>query len=197
MPSEQLMQEYVITMLKENLPECYQYHNYAHTLYVLDKVIEIGDNEKCTEQEIHLLKVAALWHDTGYIKSYANHELTSCLLAKEQLPAYGFTSGEIAIICGMIMATKIPQTPKTKLEEIIADADLEYLGTKEAEEKATLLFHEIHSLIPSITKAAWDKMQLSFLQTHRFFTLYCQQQKEPIKQTYLKKLLGIRAEGLY
>lgn len=197
MPSEQRMQDHVINMLRDNLPESYQYHNYAHTLYVLDKVVEIGKNEKCTEQEIHLLKVAALWHDTGYIKSYANHELTSCLLVKEQLPAYGYTTAEIKLICGMIMATKIPQTPKTKLEEIIADADLEYLGTKEAEEKAALLFYEIHSLIPSITKEAWDKMQIAFLQTHRFFTPYCKQQKEPIKQNYLKKLQGIWAEGIY
>ena len=35
---------------------------------------------------------------------------------------------DIEIICGIIMATKIPQRPKNYLEEIICDADLNYLG---------------------------------------------------------------------
>ena len=49
-------------------------------------------------------------------------------MAKEELPKFGLSEKDIELICGMIMATKIPQNPKTKLEKIIADADLEYLG---------------------------------------------------------------------
>lgn len=55
----------------------------------------------------------------------------------------------------MIMATKIPQSPKNKLEEIIADADLEYLGTDEAAKKADDFFKELHHLHPSLTKEEW------------------------------------------
>jgi uncharacterized protein len=90
----------------------------------------------------------------------------------------------------MIMATKVPQLPKNKLEEIIADADLEYLGTICVTEKADSLFKELQSLTPSLTKAAWDKMQIAFLQTHHYFTAYCKEKKEPVKQAYLKELMN-------
>ena len=197
MQSEAYMQQYVIAMLKEQLPDYYHYHNYEHTLYVMDKVTEIGQREQCSKEEITLLRVAALWHDTGYTKSYANHEAAGCVMARQELPRFGYTATEIEAVCSMIMATKIPQTPTNKLEEIIADADLEYLGTNEAAEKANGLFLELSALIPSITKTAWDNMQISFLQSHHFFTPWCQQEKEPLKQTYLKQLMENSGSNLH
>src|SRR5262249_13390591 len=134
------MKEFVINLLNEKLPATYYFHGYEHTLYVMDKVIEIGVNENCSEKELELLSVAALWHDVGYIHIYNGHEEEGCELARQYLPGYNFSEKEIDTICGMIMATKIPQSPKNKLEEIIADADLEYLGTTNAASFAELLF---------------------------------------------------------
>lgn len=190
MQNKLYMKDFVTALLKDNIPLCYYYHNYEHTLYVHEKVIQIGRHEGCNEKEIELLSVAALWHDTGYINTYANHEQAGCVLAKKHLPEFGFSEEDIAIITGMIMATKVPQLPKNKLEEIIADADLEYLGTTSAAEKAADLFKELQSLIPSLNKAAWDKMQINFLQTHHYFTAYCKEKKEPLKQAYLKELIA-------
>lgn len=192
MQSKIHMKEFVIGMLNNNLPLFYYYHNYEHTLYVTEKVVEIAQAENCTEEEIKLLKAAALWHDSGYISTYKDHEAAGCLLARQYLPEYGFLPGEIDTICGMIMATGIPQSPKNKLEEIIADADLEYLGTKDAGAKADLFFKEIHQLNPALTKAEWDKRQVSFLQKHLYFTRYCKENKERVKQTYLNELLKNR-----
>jgi predicted metal-dependent HD superfamily phosphohydrolase len=190
MQNKLYMKDFVTALLKDNIPLCYYYHNYEHTLYVLEKVIQIGRHEGCNEKEIELLSAAALWHDTGYINTYANHEQAGCVLAKEHLPAFGFTEDDIILITGMIMATKVPQAPKNKLEEIIADADLEYLGTISAEEKSELLFKELHALIPSLTDAAWHKMQVTFIENHHYFTRYCKEYKEPIKQAYLKELVA-------
>jgi uncharacterized protein len=183
------MKEFVIDMLKEKLPANYFYHNYEHTLHVLEKAIEIGTHEGCTEKEIELLSAAALWHDTGYIKVYAGHEEASCLLAKKHLPKYGYSEKDIARIIGMIMATKILQTPTNKLEEILADADLEYLGTIDVARKAHLLFKELQSLSPSLTAAAWDRMQITFLESHHYFTNYCKTNKDPLRYAYHKKLM--------
>jgi uncharacterized protein len=190
MQSKLHMKEFVIDLLKDNLPVCYYYHNHEHTLYVQEKAIQIGRHQSCTEKEMELLSAAALWHDTGYINSYTGHEEASCKLAAKYLPEYGFSENDIKKICGMIMATKVPQLPKNKLEEIIADADLEYLGTICVTEKADSLFKELQSLTPSLTKAAWDKMQIAFLQTHHYFTAYCKEKKEPVKQAYLKELMN-------
>jgi uncharacterized protein len=183
------MKEFVTDMLRRELPPNYYYHNYEHTLYVLEKVNEIGMHEKCTEEEMKLLRAAALWHDTGYVHTYAGHEEASCLLAKKYLPQYGFTQKEISDILGMIMATKLLQTPTNRLEEIMADADLEYLGTTCPAEKAYLLFRELQSLNPALSEFEWNKMQIAFLENHHYFTDYCKKNKDPLRHHYHKKLI--------
>jgi uncharacterized protein len=184
------MKDFVIRLLNDKLPTFYYYHNYKHTLYVLDKAMEIGVQENCIEKEMRLLNAAALWHDTGYINSYTGHEEESCHLAKQYLPEYGFSNEDINKICGMIMATKIPQSPKDKLEEIFADADLEYLGTENAASIADSFFKEQHSINPLLTKEEWDKTQIAFIEKHHFFTKYCKETKEPVKKEYLNKLIN-------
>jgi uncharacterized protein len=176
--------------LRNNLPEKYYYHNPEHTLYVQEKALEIGRHEMCTEEELELLSAAALWHDTGYIRMYNHHEEQSCLLAKQNLPEYGYSATDIDLICGMIMATKMPQFPKTKLEEIVADADLEYLGTASFEVKSESLFYELQSINPLLTEVKWNQKQILFLQNHQYFTRFCKENREPVKQVYLNKLLN-------
>lgn len=194
MQSKLLMKEFVTDMLKHKVPANYYYHNYEHTLYVQEQAMEIGKHEKCTEKELELLSAAALWHDTGYINTYAGHEEASCLLAKKYLPNYGYSEKDIDKIVGMIMATKILQTPTNKLEEILADADLEYLGTTDVARKAHLLFKELQSLSPSLNIGAWDRMQITFLETHHYFTKYCKATKDPLRYAYHKKLMDAKDE---
>ena len=182
------MKSFVVDFLKKKISALYYYHNYEHTMYVVDKAIEIGRAENCSEHELELLSVAALWHDTGFITTYANHEERSCLLAKENLPRFGYTADDIEKVCGMIMATKIPQSPKNKLEEIMADADLEYLGTADAAGKAENLFKEWRHLDPNLTREKWNTLQISFLQKHHYFTKFCKDTKESQKLAYLKEL---------
>ena len=192
MQSKLHMKDFVLDMLNKNLSEFLFYHDPEHTLYVIDKVIEIGTDEKCSDADMDLLCTAALWHDTGYIYAYAGHEEESCILAKAYLPAYGYTTNEIYAICGMIMATKIPQSPQNKLEEIIADADLEYLGSANAGKIAQNLFKELQHLNPLLTHDQWNETQISFLKHHRFFTRFCRKNADPGKQQYLKKLLSAK-----
>jgi len=189
MQNKSQMQEYVLDMLRSELPKQYHYHNPEHTIYVQEKTLEIGRHEGCSEDELNLLDIAALWHDTGYTRIYKNHEEQSCQLARQYLTEKGISPIEIDQICSIIMATKIPQTPKNKLEEIIADADLEYLGTETFKNKSQDLFHELRSLNPSLTKDKWDQMQISFISKHKYFTRFCQENREPVKQDHLNQLI--------
>jgi len=190
MQSKQPMKDFVISLLENKLSENYYYHNQEHTLYVTEKAIEIGRHEGCTEKELDLLSVAALWHDTGYTRIYNNHEEESCLLARQYLPEYGYSATDIDEVCNMIMATKMPQSPKTKLEEILADADLEYLGTSLFETKADRLFKELKLINTSLTEEKWRSMQILFLQNHRYFTGFCKENRENMKQMNLNKLIN-------
>ncbi len=184
------MKDFVINLLKSKIPLNYYYHNYEHSLYVVKKVIEIGQHENCLEKDLELLATAALWHDTGYINIYSGHEEESCRLVRQYLPGYGFSTADIDLICGMIMATKIPQSPKNKLEEIIADADLEYLGTDNAAVLANDLFKELSALNPMLTKETWNKTEIDFLTTHRYFTRFCKENMQHIKEAYLNSLIN-------
>lgn len=189
MPINEQMKDFVVNLLNEKLSDKYYYHNDEHTLYIAAKAIEIGKQENCTARELDLLYAAALWHDTGYINTYTGHEAESCVLARQYLPGYGFSPDDINKVCAMIMATRIPQSPQSKLEEIIADADLEYLGTGDAGTKADLFFKELQHLNPLITKTEWNKRQIAFLKQHKYFTPFCKENMEPAKLQYLAELV--------
>lgn len=191
MQNKLLMRKFVLNLLRSNLSPNYFYHNAEHTIYVQEKALEIGRFEGCTEEELELLSIAALWHDTGMIKTYKHHEEESCLMARKYLSENGYSIEDIDRICGIIMATQLPQRPQDKLGEILADADLEYLGTECFTTVSNQLFKELQSLNPSLTKTHWDQMQISFLQKHNYFTRFCKENREPLKQIYLNKLLQV------
>jgi len=190
MPNNPSMKTFVTGLLKDKLPSFYFYHNLEHTLYVCSQAAVIGSAEGCTAAEIDLLETAALWHDTGFIISAVNHEEEGCTLAMKYLPGYGYSAAAIQVICGMIMATRIPQSPQNKLASILADADLEYLGTENAGEKAADLFRELQYEDPLLTIAAWNDSQIVFLVKHHYFTRFCKETREQPKQEYLQRLLN-------
>lgn len=190
MPNNDVMKDFVAELLKNNLPVHLYYHNVMHTMYVVEKVVEIAQHENCTNKEIELLFTAACWHDTGYINTYKGHEEESCKLAKQYLPKYEFTNNDIDTICKIIMATKLNNIPKSKLEEIIADADLEYLGTNNAATLANSLFKELKYLNPLLDEKEWHNMQISFLKKHKYYTKYCKENKEILKEAYLQYLIS-------
>ena len=114
--------------------------------------------------------VAVLFHDTGFLIQADGHEKISCQYAKDHLFQIGFTITEIEIICGMIMATKIPQKPQNLLEEIIADADLDYLGRDDFFIIGNQLFNELKATNVVNQVSDWDQIQIKFLENHRYFT---------------------------
>ncbi len=88
------------------------------------------------------------------------------------------------------MATKIPQHPKTKLECILCDADLDYLGREDAPAIANTMFQEqlLHS--KNLDEKTWDELQIGFLKNHHYHTSYSLQHRDAGKQAYLQMLLN-------
>lgn len=173
------------SLLSTNL----HYHSLAHTQRVLEKTEQIALAENVTGKDLLLLKIAALFHDYGFIYSQHNHEEKSCLVVKEKLKK-SLNQHEIELICGMIMATKIPQQPTNLLEEILADADLEYLGTDDFEPISDHLFKELQHKTPDLTKEKWDEIQVKFFQEHNYFTSYAKEFLKNKKAENLKKLIN-------
>lgn len=187
------IQHTVYREILAKLPPYLTYHNLGHTAYVLDQVIFLAKEAEVSSEDLHLLKLAALFHDTGFIDNPKDHEEKGCKIADSYL-VEAYSKEELEKIHGMIMATKIPQNPQTTLEKIIADADLEYLGTDLFEQIGETLFEELKYFNPDFTLQAWDELQLVFMEKHHFHTEYCREYREPKKQENLllvKKRLGL------
>jgi len=178
----------VITVFESELPDQFTYHNLEHTKYVLEKSILIAQQENINGKDLSLIKIAALYHDIGFIENRDNHEELSCKIAQFDLPAYGLIQEEIETICGMIMATKIPQSPNSHLEMIMADADLEYLGTDTFEPVSDKLFEELRHFDKDLSRKEWYSIQINFLSSHQYHTAFCRENREPIKKRNLEKI---------
>ncbi|NDP28487.1 MAG: HD domain-containing protein [Flavobacterium sp.] len=160
----------ILNKLKTELSKNLFYHSIHHTLDVYNCAESIAKEEGVTDSNLKLLLVAAIYHDVGYLIKNKGHEEFSCTIARQYLPEFHYTKGEIDLICKIIMATKIPQNPKSHLEEIICDADLNYLGRTDffyIEEK---LYLEMLAFGYIKNREEWNKMQIEFMQKHRYFT---------------------------
>lgn len=175
--------------LENDLPEYLLYHDAEHTKSVIEKSIFLAENQGLSKADIDLIKVAALYHDAGFLIGRKNHERKSCELATKELPEYDFSKKQIKTICGMINATRIPQKTHNIYENIVADADLFYLGTDTYEYYSNKLFLELKHDNPDIGEKEWLKIQLDFLESHSFHTDYAIKVLSPVKQKHLKKLV--------
>ena len=187
---------HIIAKLQNGLNPLYTYHSLEHTLDVLEQVQAIAASEKMDDKEkLFLLKIAALYHDTGFLFVYSGHEEQGCELAKKELPGFGLTKPQIKKICGMIMATKIPQSPTNKLEKIICDADLDYLGRDDFEPISNSLYKEFLTVGFVKDYSDWMKKQIGFLEMHQYFTKSSKQIRQPKKLEQLIKLKAIPLTG--
>jgi hypothetical protein len=70
----------------------------------------------------------------------------------------------------MIMATKIPQTPNNHLEQILADADLDYLGRDDFFTIGNKLYDELAMFGIITNERDWNLLQERFLESHNYHT---------------------------
>lgn len=186
----------VFKILLEKLPVYLTYHTPEHTAYVLDRAEFIAGKENVNGQDLFLIKLGALFHDIGFIEQNINHEQKGCEICTDMLNQYQFKQEDIEKICGIIMATQIPQQPLNLNERIVADADLEYLGTDLFYPVSQHLYHEFRHFYPGLGLDKFNEIQVEFISHHKYHTDYCIQHLEEKKQENLREILsGYTREG--
>jgi len=185
------IQEIILDKLERELPRHLYYHNVKHTVDVVTEVELIGWAEGCTDEEILLLKTAALFHDAGHTVSYEDHELYGARLAREMLPKYNYTPEQIEAICSIIMATRLPPQPSSLLEEIICDSDLDYLGRSDFIPVSNTLFEELKAQNKMREINEWNKLQLRFISGHQYFTRTARSLREVNKQLQVERIQNL------
>ena len=169
-PDFERLKKDVLAWLARGLPEYLTYHSVEHTKNVLEAAIRIAEAEDVTDRDLLELKTAAVFHDTGFVLGTGDHEKSSCKLAREWMPKYGYSSSAISRVCEMILATNIPQKPKNHLSKVLCDADLDYLGREDFWAISNRLFQEFKYLGVVSDEEDWNQLQLRFFKSHSYFT---------------------------
>ncbi len=182
------IEEFVLEKMEKEIPENIFYHNANHTKDVITRVEVLGRAEGVSDEQLLLLKTAALLHDIGFVINYENHESNSILFAKELLPRYKYLEKQIEEIINLIDVTRIKSKPVTLLEKIMKDADLDYLGRPDFVPVSENLFEEIKSRGTHISIDDWNEMQYSFISNHTYYTNSAKNLRQVNKERQLQKI---------
>lgn len=178
--------KFILKKLQKELPGHLTYHSIYHSMDVYDAAQRIAVEKGICGYEQKLLLTAALFHDSGFIKMRQGHEQESCLIARRYLPIYNYQPAEIELICGMIMATRIPQSPQTYLEEVLCDADLDYLGRDDFFPTGNKLYDELKFEGLIHTEKQWNQYQSDFLAAHHYHTAISDKWRKARKEEYIE-----------
>jgi predicted metal-dependent HD superfamily phosphohydrolase len=150
---------------------------------------EIAIRYKLGERDFFIVTTAAWFHDIGYLKGAERHEEKGAKIAGAFLNELGIDKETMQAVVQCIMATALPQNPKTKLEEIVCDADLFHLGTDSFSERNKLMRKEMENRESrSISKIEWSNRTIELLESHHYYTSYAQSLLQDKLKENLKKL---------
>jgi predicted metal-dependent HD superfamily phosphohydrolase len=156
-------------------------------------VVAVANNlaklEKVSERDRELIIAAAYFHDTGYIREYEKNEPIAARMAGRILKLIGYKPDEIKRIQKMILATDPDVEPKTHVEKILCDADLDNLG-REDFFKLDEKLREGRGMrgIDVSDDVTWYRNTLQFLEKHQYYTQSQNRLREKGKQKNTREL---------
>ncbi|HJZ45965.1 MAG TPA: HD domain-containing protein [Roseiflexaceae bacterium] len=170
-PNFQRARAYALQRLERELPAALTYHSLGHTRDdVAPATVQLAAIAGIYGEQRMLLHTAAYYHDIGFVIQRTDHEAIGAQIAAEALPSFGYTAPQIEIIHDMIMATRLPQSPRNLLEQLIADADLDALGRSDFLARNQALRDELAAYGERWNDLEWYREQLAFLSSHRYWT---------------------------
>ncbi len=180
---------HAIARLRAELSPALTYHSLWHTQQdVMPAAVRLARLSHVPEEEIRLLEVAAAYHDIGLIYQHEEHEVIGAQIAAQTLPQFGFGPAHIDRIVSLILATRLPQSPQSPLEEFLADADLDALGREDFHTRSHDLWQEMLTRGQPFTWHEWCRVQLRFLKKHSYFTPAARALRDAGKQQHIAAL---------
>jgi predicted metal-dependent HD superfamily phosphohydrolase len=162
---------YALSRLEHEISPDLKYHNLWHTKEdALPAVRKLAQMSRLSEEETRFVELGVVYHDLGFLVDRADHERAGVSIAAQVLPGFGFNSEYVALVQGMILATRIPQAPHTPLEEIVADADLDNLGRADCMARSEALRAENACFGQAYSEEEWCTRQLRFMLNHSYWT---------------------------
>jgi uncharacterized protein len=182
--------QYAYDRLLHGLDARYKYHNEYHTFKdVMPAALYLADVYGLPDEERDALRIGVAFHDIGFIEGPLNHERRGIELAAQVLPEFHVSPATIKVVAGLILATRMPQSPTNLLEEIIADADLDVLGREDFPIRNALLYQEGLLSGSALGPGEWLQYQVRFLSDHRYFTQAARDHRDAGKRRNLTALV--------
>ncbi len=200
-PRLKMVDQYIRALFRDELPLGIKYHDANHTLHPTRGVVAVANRiaiaENISEHDRELLIAAAYFHDTGYIREYDKNEPIAARMAGRILKLIGYKPNEIEKIQKMILSTDLACEPKTHVEKILCDADLDHWGRED--------FFKLDGKIREGRRARgidvsddikWYKGTLDIITKHQYYNESQKKLREEKKQknisTLLKKLENMK-----
>lgn len=187
------MQKSILNRLKSSLPDELVYHDISHTFNVEKAALRLAKLESLSEHEVMLLRTAVYFHDAGFLVSYHENEIFAKRMAENMLPSFGYSNEEIKIVTEIIESTKRGVKPNNLLEEIMCDADHDYLGRADYYNVSKKLRLEMENYSIFMSELEWLDFQIQYLDIdHRFFTETAKNIRQSGKDSRIQELKNAR-----
>jgi polyphosphate kinase len=165
------------------------FHDLEHTLDVTRTAADIAKAMGVQGRRLHLLTIAALFHDLGYMRMYDGHEEEGARQIRRFLLRHGVSERDVRQVERLIMATRVTARPRSLLERIICDADSAKAGQVDFQQRSELLRKELELVKGErIGKRQWLKENLAYLDGHTFHTPYARDRYGAQKEINLQHL---------
>jgi predicted metal-dependent HD superfamily phosphohydrolase len=192
-PRLKIVEQYIRELFRDELPSGIKYHNADHTLHPTRGIVAVANRiavaENIPEHDRELLIAAAYFHDTGYIREYEKNEPIAARMAGRILKLIGYEPLDIKKIQGMILATDLECEPKTHLEKILCDADLDHLGRNDFLELDEKLREGRNARGVDVSDdEKWYKGTLDLMRKHQYYTETQKMKRNKSKQKNLQNL---------
>ena len=193
-PRLKKVDRFIRGLLRNKLPKGLKFHIADHTLHPTKGVVasanRIAISENISEHDRELLITAAYFHDSGYIRKYNKNEPIGAEIAGRILKLIGYKPNEVVKIQKMILSTDLEREPKTHLEKILCDADLDHFGREDLFKLDGKLREEWRAEgIDVNDDLKWYNGTLEIITKHQYYTESQKKLREERRQKNIKSLL--------
>ena len=185
-------EEYIRGKFENELSDNCYFHNINHTMDVARNAEIIGQQGHLNEEELNTLRIAAMFHDVGYLEGHQDHEQRSAAEVSKFLKSVGINGAVIKQAERSILATRIPQSPTDEVSKALCDADLAHLGYEDYFENMDLLRKEWKASGRAVmSKQEFNHMSVEFFSQHQYHTDYGKKVLEARKEKNLARIRNI------
>jgi len=172
------LEEKVFNEVLKDLPESLHFHNLEYAKKLYSQSFLLCRSEEIEQEDRLMVRTAALMLFTGLTQAYQNFENRSMVICREILPGFSYSETQIDQISNLILATKTPFSPNNRLETILIDARMEYIGRPDYTDLIKRLYQELREAGSQINGQQFKKQQLELLYAFEFNSLAAKRLRE-------------------